>query len=115
MGATGLLKDKNMKDMPFVPKKGTKVVSFDDSTTTNRTAALDGNICFIRATADVWITRGDAAVTGTVTPGDNTFFVGADDPYVDYDMPAGDNYFAAIADSGGSGTLYVVETDEARN
>lgn len=113
--ATGLMKDKNLKDMPTVPKKGTQVVTFDDSTTSNRTTALDGNICFIRATSDVWITRGGSSVVGTVTPGDNTFFVGANDGWWDYDMPVGSNYFAAIADTGGSGTLYVLETDEARN
>jgi hypothetical protein len=115
MGATGLLKDKNMKDMPTVPKKGTQVVTFDDSTDTNRTTALPGNICFVRATEDVWITRGGAAVTGTITPGDDTFFVGANDGWWDYNLPSGENYIAAIATSGGSGTLYVLETSDVIN
>lgn len=115
MGGTGLLKDKNMKDMPTVPKLGTQVVTFDDSATDNRTTAIPGSVCFVRSTADVWIKRGGAAVTGTITPGDDVFFVGANDGWWDYNLPSGENYFVAIAPSGGSGTLYIEETSEAIN
>lgn len=115
MRATGLLKDKNMKDMPTVPKLGTQVVTFDDSTTSNRSTAIPGNICFVRATSDVWIKRGGSSVTGTITPGDDVFFVGENDGWWDYNLVSGGNYFAAIAPSGGSGTLYILETSEAIN
>jgi hypothetical protein len=114
MAATGLLKDKNMKDMPTVPKKGTQTVNFDSATTSNRSTALPGNICFIRATVDCWIKRGGSAVTGVATAGDDAFFIGANDGYWDFDLPTGKNYIAPLAESG-SGKIYIIETDEARN
>ena len=114
MAATGLLKDKNMKDMPTVPKLGTQTVSFDSSTTTNRTTAIPGNVCFVRSTVDCWIKRGPVTVTGTTTPADQVFFVGANDGWVDYNTYSGFEYFAVIGATT-SGTLLVMETDEIRN
>lgn len=114
MGATGLLLDKNKNDMPTVPKLGTQSVTFDTSTTTNRTTSIPGSVCFVRATADCWIKRGTVAVTGTKTPAEDVFFVGLNDGWFDFDLYSTKTYFAVIGDSA-SGTLLVMETDEIRN
>ena len=109
MGATGLLSDKNRKAMPALPKTGTQVVDFDASATGNRTTAIPGSVCFVRATADCWIKRGTTDVTATVTPGADVFFVGANDGWWDYNLPAGGNYLAVIGATA-AGKLYVLET-----
>lgn len=114
MGATGLLKDKNARDMPTVPKEGTQTVSFDAVTTSNRSTALTGNVCFVTSTADVWIKRGGSSVTGVATAGADAFFLPAGQGYWDFDLPSGKNYIAPLAESG-SGTLYIIYTSDVRN
>lgn len=114
MGATGLLKDKNHRDMPTVPKKGTQTVSFDASDTSNRSTALPGSICFVATDSDVWIKRGGAAVTGVATAGTDAFFLRSGEGYWDLNLPSGENYIAPLSVSG-TGTLYIIETDEAIN
>jgi hypothetical protein len=114
MAATGLLKDKNSRDMPTVPKGGSQTVFFDASTTSNRTTALTGNVCFVLSTADVWIKRGGSSVTGVATAGADAFFIPANSGYWDIDLPADENYLAPLAESG-TGTLHVIYTSEVRN
>jgi hypothetical protein len=115
MAATGLLKDKNMKDMPTVPKAGTLTVNFDSATTSNRSTAIPGNVCFVRATAECWIKRGPVTVTGVAVAGAEAFIIGPNDGWVDYDIRPGFEYIAPLAETGDGGILYIIYTDEARN